>query len=409
MNAGLINANLPCHRGVFWDLDITLLSVVVRRRRQAKQEQAEVLPVRPAPIVPDEVVRVLSVLPGASLVVDAESSILRATPRAEALGLVRRDQVSVPSLRELVRRVATDGSAREREVRVRRPPLGRGLLDLRVQVAPLADGMFLVLVNDLSEERRVDAVRRDFVANVSHELKTPVGALSLLSEAILSAADDPESVRRFAERMQSESMRLSNLINDIIDLSRLQSDDPLVHADEIDLAEVVDQAVEEIRTLATAREIEIVESTVPGISMLGDRGQILMAIRNLLSNAVSYSAAHTRVAVAMRVNDGIVEIDVKDQGIGIPEHDLERIFERFYRVDPARSRGTGGTGLGLAIVKHVCRNHGGECRVWSELGVGSTFTLRLPLIRSSSAIDVVDATQPAPDSLVGVTEGESSP
>lgn len=383
--------------------------MVVRRRRQAREEIDAPAAVRAAPVVPDEVVRVLSVLPGASLVVDEESTVLRASPRAEALGLVRRDQVSVSGLRELVRRVAGDGSAREREVRVRRPPLGRGLLDLRVQVAPLSDGMFLMLVNDLSDERRVDAVRRDFVANVSHELKTPVGALSLLAEAILSAPDDSEAVQRFAERMQSESTRLSNLINDIIDLSRLQSDDPLSHAEEIDIAEVVGQAVEEVRTLAIAQDIEIVESMVTGLRMLGDRGQVLMAVRNLLANAIAYSPAHTRVAVAMRINDAIIEIDVKDQGMGIPEHDLERIFERFYRVDPARSRGTGGTGLGLAIVKHVCRNHGGECRVWSEVGVGSTFTLRFPLIRTSSTSVVDDDPHHAPASLVGATEGESHP
>lgn len=383
--------------------------MVVRRRRQAREERAATPLVRPQPVVPDEVVRVLSVLPGASLVVDEESTIVRATPRAEALGLVRRDHVSVAGLRELVRRVAGDGVSREREVRVRRPPLGRGLLDLRVQVAPLSDGMFLMLVNDLSDERRVDAVRRDFVANVSHELKTPVGALSLLAEAILSAADDPESVRRFAERMQSESTRLSNLINDIIDLSRLQSDDPLNHAEEIDICDVVAQAVEEVRTLAGAQDIEIVESLQPETHMLGDRSQVLMAVRNLLANAIAYSPAHTRVAIAMRTTDSIVEVDVKDQGMGIPEHDLERIFERFYRVDPARSRGTGGTGLGLAIVKHVCRNHGGECKVWSEVGVGSTFTLRFPLIRRSSTTLDDDSAQPAPESLVGVTEGESNP
>lgn len=402
----------PLHGPARSRLGHTLGLVVVRRRRQGREERADSRApavVRPAPVVPDEVVRVLSVLPGASLVVDEEATVLRATPRAEALGLVRRDQVSVASLRDLVRRVSGDGTARERELRVRRPPLGRGLLDLRVQVAPLSDGMYLMLVTDLSDERRVDAVRRDFVANVSHELKTPVGALSLLAEAILSAPDDPAAVQRFAERMQSEATRLSNLINDIIDLSRLQSDDPLTHAEEFDAAEVVDQAVEEVRTLAIAQDIEIVESTVTGARILGDRAQVLMAVRNLLANAIAYSPAHTRVAIAMRINDAIIEIDVKDQGLGIPEHDLERIFERFYRVDPARSRGTGGTGLGLAIVKHVCRNHGGECRVWSEVGVGSTFTLRFPLIRTSSAAVDEDGPDPAPASLVGATEGESHP
>lgn len=378
--------------------------MVLGRRAGRGSSESPVFP-RPVPVVPDEIVRVMSALPGASLVVDAEANVLRSTARAQSLGLVRKEQLSVASLRELVRRVAADGVARERELRVRRPPLGRGLLDLRVQVAQLAVDMYLVLVNDLSDERRVDAVRRDFVANVSHELKTPVGALSLLAEAVLSAADDPESVRRFAERMQTEAQRLSNLVNDIIDLSRLQSDDRLGHTTEIDVAAAVEQAVEEMRTLAVAREIEIVSSTQENVVILGDSNQIGMAVRNLLSNALAYSAPHTRVAVTMRVTDSLVEIDVKDQGIGIPSHDLDRVFERFYRVDPARSRGTGGTGLGLAIVKHVCRNHGGECTVWSEVGVGSTFTLRLPLVGTAPVSEL----EPAPMAKANISEGESSP
>jgi two-component system sensor histidine kinase SenX3 len=291
---------------------------------------------------------------------------------------VRRDVVSIAAVRNLVELVLADGQTREREMRVPRPPLGRGLLDIRVQVAALRPDLVVVLIDDLADERRVEAVRRDFVANVSHELKTPVGALSLLSEAVLSAADDPESVRKFAERMQVEASRLTSLINDVIDLSRLQSDDPLSHASVLDVDQLVRQAVEEVRTLALAHELDVVLGESSGAQVFGDRGQLVMALRNLLSNAISYSPAHTRVAIAVRAANDLVEIDVKDQGIGIPAHDLDRIFERFYRVDPARSRATGGTGLGLAIVKHVCRNHGGECTVWSEVGVGSTFTLRLP-------------------------------
>lgn len=377
---------------------------MVLGRRAGRGSSESLVTTRPTPVVSDEIVRVMSALPGASLIVDAEATVLRSTARAQSLGLVRKEQLSVASLRELVRRVAADGVARERELRVRRPPLGRGLLDLRVQVAQLAADMYLVLVNDLSDERRVDAVRRDFVANVSHELKTPVGALSLLAEAVLSAADEPDSVRRFAERMQTEAQRLSNLVNDIIDLSRLQSDDRLGHATEIDVAAAVELAVEEMRTLAAAREIEIISSTQENIFILGDKHQIGMAVRNLLSNALAYSAAHTRVSVTMRMTDTLVEIDVKDQGIGIPSHDLDRVFERFYRVDPARSRGTGGTGLGLAIVKHVCRNHGGECKVWSEVGVGSTFTLRLPLVGTAP----VSVLEPAPMATVNSSEGESN-
>jgi len=327
----------------------------------------------------DDVGRILATLPMATLVVDASAAIRRSSARAEALGLVRRDAVTVDEIRELVAESARTGEVRERELRVRRPPLGRGMLDLRVVVTPLSGGNYAVLVADQGEDRRVDAVRRDFVANVSHELKTPVGAMSLLAEAILSATDDPDEVQRFAERMLKESARLSTLINDIIDLSRVQGDDTLARAEAFDIDTAISQACDELRTAINDKDIELVVSGPTGIEILGVRSQIVAAVRNLVANAVNYSAAQTRVAVTSRVQDGLVEIDVKDQGIGIPSQDLDRIFERFYRADPARSRGTGGTGLGLAIVKHVCENHGGEVRVWSEVGVGSTFTLRLPL------------------------------
>lgn len=335
--------------------------------------------------IPDHVVALLNVLPMASLVVDAEGNVLRTTPRAEALGLVRRDALAVADVHELIRACVERGVAQEREIRVRRPPLGRGMLDLKATVAPLSSGTYVVLVEDLAEERRVDAVRRDFVANVSHELKTPVGALALLAEAILSSADDQESVQRFAERMIVESSRLASLINDIIELSRLQGDDPLARAAVFEIDAVIAQAVDEVRPFADARGIELVVIGAPGAEMVGDRQQVLTALRNLVSNAVTYSPDHTRVAVAARTDSGMVEIDVKDQGIGIASHDLDRIFERFYRADPARSRATGGTGLGLSIVKHVCENHGGDVAVWSEFGVGSTFTLRFPL--SSGSVD----------------------
>jgi two-component system, OmpR family, sensor histidine kinase SenX3 len=368
---------------------------------QQAADEAVVADVVPTDVLPDEVVRVLSVLPAASVVLDDDGSVLRASARAVALGLVRRDRISVPSIRELAWEVRRDGISREREMQVPRPPLGRGLLDLRVRVAPLGTGAVLVLVDDLSEERRVDAVRRDFVANVSHELKTPVGALSLLAEAVMSASDDPEAVRRFAGRMQTEAARLSALVSDVIDLSRLQGDDPLSHAEVVPVAELVAQAVEEVRIVASSHDIELVTSAADDLHVYGDRQQLLMALRNLLSNAVVYSPSHTRVAVAARPAGGDVEIDVKDQGIGIPAGDIDRVFERFYRVDPARSRNTGGTGLGLAIVKHVCRNHGGECTVWSEIGEGSTFTLRLPSYPSPMPVEAGDPAGDPPQNPAG--------
>lgn len=354
----------------------------------------EFTPISGRPIS-DDVVGLLGVLPMASLVVDADGTVLRTTPRAEALGLVRRDALAVADVHDLIRACSERGIPQDREIRVRRPPLGRGMLDLRATVAPLSPGTFVVLVEDLAEERRVDAVRRDFVANVSHELKTPVGALALLAEAILSSADDRESVQRFAERMIVESSRLSSLINDIIELSRLQGDDPLARAAVFEIDSVIAQAVDEVRPFADARNIELVVIGAPGAEMVGDRQQILTALRNLVSNAVTYSPDATRVSVTTRTDTGMVEIDVKDQGIGIASHDLDRIFERFYRADPARSRATGGTGLGLAIVKHVCENHGGDVAVWSESGVGSTFTLRLPLARAVETGDLVAVTTPA--------------
>jgi two-component system, OmpR family, sensor histidine kinase SenX3 len=338
-----------------------------------------------SPAVPDEVIRVLSVLPSATLVVAPEGNVLRASARAMALGLVNRSLITIPDILRLVERVAFDGNPREQEMRVRRPPLGRELLELRVRVAELGTGALLILIDDLAEERRVDAVRRDFVANVSHELKTPVGALALLAEAVLAAADDATQVRHFAERMQIEATRLSQLVQDVIDLSRLQGDDPLTRAEVVNVDELLTRAADEVRTVAASHDITIYLGEPSGAAVYGDRNQFLTAIRNLLTNAVNYSPDNTTISLNAVDTGSLIEIQVKDQGIGIAPNDVDRIFERFYRVDQARSRVTGGTGLGLAIVKHVCQNHGGECTVWSEVGVGSTFTLRLPAYASDQA------------------------
>jgi two-component system sensor histidine kinase SenX3 len=350
----------------------------VALRKKSESEGESPRPAAIYPAVSEEVVRILSIIPSASLVVAPDGTVLRASSRALTLGVVSRSTIAIPDIAEIVLKVANDGAPREQVLRVRRPPLGRELLEVRVRIAPLSSGAILVLIDDLAEERRVDAVRRDFVANVSHELKTPVGALSLLAEAVLAAADDKKQVEHFAEKMQAEATRLGSLIQDVIDLSRLQSDDPMNRAELLETEFLINRAVEEVKTLAGGLGVEIIRGEPEASVILGDRGQLLTALRNLLTNAISYSAENTRVSVTAREIDGIVEISVKDAGLGIPSHDLDRIFERFYRVDPARSRGTGGTGLGLAIVKHVCQNHGGEVTVWSEIGTGSTFTLRIP-------------------------------
>jgi two-component system sensor histidine kinase SenX3 len=238
----------------------------------------------------------------------------------------------------------------------------------------------LLLAEDRAEARRVEAARRDFVVNASHELKTPVGALALLGEAVAEAADDAEAVKRFAERIQVESQRLAALVRDILELSRVQSEGAFVAAAEVDVVAVVAEAVDRARTAAAARGIALDIGGTPA-TVLGDHRMLVTAVRNLLDNAVAYSDPGTRVAVATSVDPdrGRVDIAVVDQGIGIPADAQARVFERFYRVDPARARDTGGTGLGLSIVKHVVADHGGEVTLWSEPGHGSTFTIHLPL------------------------------
>jgi two-component system sensor histidine kinase SenX3 len=246
------------------------------------------------------------------------------------------------------------------------------------RVAPLSSQLVLALVEDRTRERRVESIRRDFVANVSHELKTPVGAIKLLAEAVLDAADDPEAVQRFAGRMQTESDRLSRLVQQIIELSRLQGDDPLDQPQPVDVDKVLLRAIDENATDAQARQIELFQDGTPALELLGDREQVAVAVSNLVANAIAYSPEGSRVVVAARADDDWVHLTVTDQGIGIPPEEVDRIFERFYRVDPARHRSTGGTGLGLSIVKHVAATHGGEVTVWSVEGQGSTFTLTLP-------------------------------
>jgi two-component system sensor histidine kinase SenX3 len=266
-----------------------------------------------------------------------------------------------------------------------RGPIGEGKHELTVKVLPLTkDDLVLVLVSDESEAQRVHDVRRDFVANISHELKTPIGALSLLSEAVLGAKDDPDSVVKFATRMQSEAKRLTDLVQEIINLSRVQDSDPLQLAQEVGVEYLIREAIDQCQITADNRNITVTFSESTTTVVLGDRDQLIMAVHNLIENAINYSPEGTKVSISTHIENGIVNISVTDQGIGISESEQERIFERFYRVDPARSRQTGGTGLGLSIVKHVASKHGGEVTLWSVENVGSTFSLRLPVYDSQT-------------------------
>jgi len=224
-------------------------------------------------------------------------------------------------------------------------------------------------------------MRRDFVANVSHELKTPVGAICLLAETVEGAVDDPRIVRDYIGRIRKESTRLETLVQEIIELSRLQEGDALVEPDDVDLDAVVAEALDRVRTEAEAEEVVLVAGGTRGLHVRGDAALITTAVRNLLDNAIRYSDPRTRVSVGLSVDADdaeLVRIAVVDQGIGIAKEAQGRVFERFYRVDKARSRATGGTGLGLSIVKHVAADHGGTVELWSTPGRGSTFTLVLP-------------------------------
>ena len=335
--------------------------------------------------LPPGIASVLSVLSSSAVVLDSNDRVLRASAAARAFGLVKGDRLMVTELAALARQVRRDGEIREGEFEVPVPRLGGRTTSFAVRVAPLGaaiggGGLVLLLAEDQTESRRVDEVKRDFVANTSHELKTPVGALALLAETIEDAADDAEAVRRFASKMRQEAQRLTNLVQDLITLSRIQAVEPVPDPRPVALDTVVAEAVDRCRMRANARGITLASVGSRGLSVLGDEDLLVTALRNLLENAVAYSPEKTRVVITTRKTpEGHAELSVADQGIGIPERDLERIFERFYRVDPARSRATGGTGLGLAIVKHVMAAHNGKVTVRSVEGDGSTFTLSIPL------------------------------
>ena len=340
------------------------------------------------PVVPVGVAEVLRVLPAAGVVVGAHDKVLDANVTAKSLGLVRGSRISVPELLQLVRSVHRRGDARTVDFQISRGARA-GLTYLTARVAPLDENLILILADDRTAARRIEETRRDFVANISHELKTPIGAISLLAEAVEDAADDPAAVRKFASRMGIESARLTDLVAQIIELSRLQSDDPLDDPEIVEIDEVLTDAVERRRMDAELRQITVAVAGAAGTRVLGNSRQLGAAVGNLVENAIVYSDTGARVVVAAHVqarrDDDYVEITVSDNGIGIPATELDRIFERFYRVDYARSRANGGTGLGLAIVKHIAAIHGGDVTVWSQVGQGSTFTIRIPAHRNEAA------------------------
>ncbi|CAN5186564.1 ATP-binding protein [soil metagenome] len=328
--------------------------------------------------VPDGVDQVIDALESAGVVVDPSNNVVKASPGALSFGLVWNHALVHPELISLVDRVRRNGEPITEELHLTRGPIGDASIYLFVRVARLGARYILLLAEDHTESYRLDEVRRDFVANISHELKTPIGAVGLLAEALSSASDDPEQVRRFAKRLSKEADRLARITQEIIELSRLQAADALTKADLVDIDHVVAVAIDQNRVVAEAHKVQLASGGDRGAEVYGDEALLATALHNLISNAIQYSPTGSRVGVGVSHNDGIVEIAVTDQGVGIPEEDQDRVFERFFRTDPARSRNTGGSGLGLSIVKHVVQNHGGDVRVWSQPGHGSTFTIRLP-------------------------------
>lgn len=362
------------------------------------------------PVLPTER-RFVEVMPYALIVADSAGAVAYASKGADPLNLVRNGRLVAEDIGEVLALVVADGQVRERELKVTLPRPdrrqdGRGVrageavptdtLYLRVRIGAIADDLFAIFLHDMSEQRRFEAMRRDFITNVSHELKTPSGAISLLAETITDAADDPDAVRYFAGRITKESQRLAELVHKLIELQRAQDAPAMSDAKPMSVVTMTRESIAANEVQADAKRIGIVlslngrvipvevpegesETLDDDVLVRVGREPFTTAVKNLVENAIHYSPAHTTVSVGVGVVGDRVRIRVVDQGIGIPKESLGRIFERFYRVDPARSRETGGSGLGLAITKHCVQECGGTISVWSREGEGSTFTIELPV------------------------------
>lgn len=351
---------------------ITALIVVAYRARDKHIQETST-------DLPDGLAAVLESMEDAAAVVDT-SNLLTATSHAAGwLGMRAGESLENQDLRALVRTARESGVSETQTLRIRTGSVSTETRLVSARAMVLGGRLTLLTVRDISEAERVEQMRHDFVSNTSHELKTPVGAVTLLAEAIESAADDPDQVRHFASRIQAEALRLGNLTTRIMNLSRLQTADGVSETRVVSIDEVVAASVDAHTVQAEGASVELVRGGERGLYVRGDVQILTDAVGNLIANAIAYSPAGSRVGVGVRQDEAAVEISVSDQGIGILEEDQHRIFERFYRADQARSRRTGGTGLGLSIVKHAAQRHGGDVRLWSRPGRGSTFTITLPL------------------------------
>ncbi len=333
--------------------------------------------------------RIVALMPLGAAVVDSHRDVVYLNDRARELGLVRDRQLDDQAWQAAQQALGGDDVEFDLQPG-RRQVAGRSGLSVHGQARLLSeeDRRFaVVFVHDQSDYARMEATRRDFVANVSHELKTPVGAMGLLAEALLASADDPETVRRFAEKVLIEANRLGDMVAELIELSRLQGAERLPNVTDIDVDTVVSEAISRHKVAAENAHIEVRTDAPSGLRVLGDQTLLVTALANLVSNAIAYSAPGSPVSISRRRRGDNIEIAVTDRGIGIALEDQERVFERFFRGDKARSRATGGSGLGLAIVKHVAANHNGSIGVWSKPGTGSTFTLSIPAVPADEDSD----------------------
>ena len=369
MSASLILLALGV--GALAGVVVVLLILWVIRKRKLDDEKS-------SGDLPRGVAQLVSKLDGAVLVLDKSLNVLVASPGTSRLSLAAQGRLVMPELVILAEEAAQGRTLTREDMEISRGPLGDATLTITVHASPFRNRFVLLTVVDRGEYKRLDDVRREFVANVSHELKTPIASVGLLAEALQEGADDPEMVRHFADRLTNEAHRLGDITREIIELSRLQAEGALAEFEPVTVESIVFKAIDQNRVVAKSRKIKLIAGGDLDAVIYGDETRLVVALNNLIANAVHYSPDNSQVGIGAVRRNSFIEIAVTDQGIGMSKDEVERVFERFYRTDQARSRSTGGSGLGLSIVKHIVSNHGGDIRVWSSPGKGSTFTIRIP-------------------------------
>lgn len=350
---------------------VAVITYLVFRARHARIKASTDEPLA------DVASRLISVLATAGMVIDESLAVLRATNSAIALGLVSGRTIRSSEIRALVRATQESETTNSVDFELTLSEGGE-IRYLRARAVTIGAGVVLVLVEDNTEARDFESIRRDFIANVTHEIKTPIGAIALLSEAMEGALDDPTRMHKFADSLRRETRRLSTLITEIIQLSRVETSNILAKAKPANVGVVVREALERTLVIADAKNIMVNAKYPDDVLVMGDGELLTVAVKNLVENAIQYSDSKQSVGVGVTTRNGHVDIIVTDQGVGIPVDEQARVFERFYRVDESRDRTTGGTGLGLSLVKHIALSHRGEVTLFSQPGVGSTFTIRLP-------------------------------